>query len=277
MRVTVVQMNPSADKAANLAAADRLVSAAVAEDRPDLVVLPEMWTCLGGDRDIKRAAAERLPAPGGAARGGDAYTLLRTLAERHRIVLHGGSIAEDGGDRLYNTTIVFGPEGEERARYRKIHLFDITGPDGTGYRESATFGRGADIVTYRAGNTTIGCTICYDLRFPELYLALRRAGAEVIVVPAAFTLQTGKDHWEVLIRARAIETQCWIAAAATWGRHEERGEPRFTYGHSLIADPWGHVVAKASDGEGWATARIDPAVTARVRRDMPLVDHRVLV
>ncbi len=276
MRVTVVQMNPSADKASNLAAADRLVSAAVAEDRPDLVVLPEMWTCLGGDRDTRRAAAERLPAPGGADRGGDAYTLLRTLAQRHRIVLHGGSIAEDAGDCLYNTTIVFGPEGEERARYRKMHLFDITAPDGTGYRESATFGRGAEIVTYHAGNTTIGCTICYDLRFPELYLALRRAGAEVIVVPAAFTLQTGKDHWEVLIRARAIETQCWIAAAATWGRHEEQGQTRFTYGHSLIADPWGHVVAKASDGEGWATARINHAVTARVRRDMPLMDHRVL-
>ncbi|MCS6920921.1 MAG: carbon-nitrogen hydrolase family protein [Elioraea sp.] len=276
MRVTVVQMNPSADKAANLAAAERLVSAASAEDRPDLVVLPEMWTCLGGDRETKRAAAERLPEPGGANRGGEAYALLRDLARRHRLVLHGGSIAEDGGDRLYNTTVVFGPDGEERARYRKIHLFDIVAPDGTGYRESATFGRGADIVTYRAGDTTVGCTICYDLRFPELYLALRRAGAELIVVPAAFTLQTGKDHWEVLIRARAIETQCWLAAAATWGRHEERGEPRFTYGHSLIADPWGHVVAKASDGEGWATARLDHRLTERVRRDMPLMDHRVL-
>ncbi|MCS6853130.1 MAG: carbon-nitrogen hydrolase family protein [Elioraea sp.] len=276
MRVSVVQMNPSADKAANLAAAERLVSAAVAEDRPDLVVLPEMWTCLGGDGDTKRAAAERLPDPPGATSGGEAYRLLRDLARRHRIVLHGGSMAEDGGERLYNTTVVFGPDGEERARYRKIHLFDIVAPDGTGYRESATFGRGSGIVTYRAGDTTVGCTICYDLRFPELYLALRRAGAELIVVPAAFTLQTGKDHWEVLLRARAIETQCWIAAAATWGRHQERNETRFTYGHSLIADPWGHVVAKASDGEGWATARLDHRLTARVRRDMPLMDHRVL-
>jgi len=275
MRLTVVQMNPSADKAANLAAAERLVTAA-AEDHPDLMVLPEMWTCLGGDSEAKRAAAERLPDPGCANEGGEAYRLLRTLARRHRIVLHGGSLAEDGGDCLFNTTVVFGPDGEERARYRKIHLFDIVAPDGTGYRESATFGRGSAIVTYRAGNTTVGCTICYDLRFPELFLALRRAGAELIVVPAAFTLQTGKDHWEVLLRARAIETQCWVAAAATWGRHEERGAARFTYGHSLIADPWGHVVAKASDGEGWATARLDPAVTARVRRDMPLMDHRVL-
>jgi deaminated glutathione amidase len=120
--------------------------------------------------------------------------------------------------------------------------------------------------------------ICYDVRFPELFLALRRAGGELILLPSAFTLQTGKDHWEVLIRARAIETQCWFAAAASWGRHLEgkTNEPRFTYGHSLICDPWGHVVAKASDGIGWATARIDPAVTARVRSDMPVLEHRKL-
>ena len=116
------------------------------------------------------------------------------------------------------------------------------------------------------------------MRFPELFLALRRAGAELIILPAAFTLQTGKDHWETLIRARAIETQCWIAAPATWGRHlDGGGDARFTYGHSLICDPWGHVVAKVSDGIGWATARIDPALTARVRRDMPVLEHRRLV
>ncbi len=124
----------------------------------------------------------------------------------------------------------------------------------------------------------MGCAICYDLRFPELFLALRRAGAELIFLPAAFTLQTGKDHWEALLRARAIETQCWFAAPAAWGRHlDGGGEPRFTYGHSLVCDPWGHVVAKVSDGIGWATARIDPAVTARVRRDMPVLEHRRLV
>lgn len=276
MRVSVVQMNPGHDKAANVRAAERLVDAAVAADRPDLVVLPEMWTCLGGDAATKRAAAERLPEPGGANAPGEAYALLRDLARRHRIVVHGGSIAEDGGERLYNTTVAFGPDGVELARYRKIHLFDIVAPDGTGYRESATFGRGESIVTYDVNGLTIGCAICYDLRFPELFLALRRRDAGLIVVPAAFTLQTGKDHWETLLRARAIETQCWIAAAATWGRHEERGQARFTYGHSMIVDPWGHVVARASDGEGFVTARIDRSLTERVRRDMPLMDHRVL-
>lgn len=276
MRVSVVQMNPGHDKAKNIAAAERLTEAAIAADRPDFIALPEMWTCLGGDAAAKRAAAERLPGTGGSNEPGPAYTFLRDLAVKHRIVVHGGSMSEDAGEKLYNTTVVFSPKGEEIARYRKIHLFDIVAPDGTGYRESATFGRGEEVVTYQADGSTVGCTICYDVRFPELYLKLRQKGANVIVVPAAFTLQTGKDHWETLLRARAIETQCWVLAAATWGRHEEKGSPRFTYGHSLVIDPWGHVVAKVSDGEGFATARIDHAVTERVRRDMPVLDHRVL-
>ncbi|QXM25382.1 carbon-nitrogen hydrolase family protein [Elioraea tepida] len=276
MRVTVVQMNPGADKAANIAQAEALMEAAIAADRPDLIALPEMWTCLGGDRATKFAAAEALPAPGSNDPPGPAYAFLQALACRHRLHVHGGSIGEAAGDRLYNTTVAFDREGREVARYRKIHLFDITTPDGTGYRESATFGRGTEIVTYQADGTTVGCAICYDLRFPELFLALRRRGAELILLPSAFTLQTGKDHWETLIRARAIETQCWIAAPATWGRHEERGEPRYTWGHSLVADPWGHVVAKVSDGTGFATARIDHARTAKVRADMPVLDHRVL-
>ena len=276
MRVTVVQMNPGHDKAANIAQASALIEAAVAADRPDLVSLPEMWTCLGGRREDKFAQAEMLPPKGANQPGGPAYEFLRAVAREKRMHVHGGSIAESAGEKLFNTTIVFDPNGDEVARYRKIHLFDITAPDGTGFRESNTYGSGEEIITFAADGTTVGCAICYDVRFPELFLALRRAGAEVIMLPSAFTLQTGKDHWEVVIRARAIETQCWFAAAATWGRHQERGEPRFTYGHSLIADPWGHVVAKASDGIGWATARIDPAVTARVRRDMPVLEHRRL-
>jgi nitrilase len=218
------------------------------------------------------AAAEVLPAPG--AEGGPAYELLRGLARRHGITVHGGSIIENGGEKLFNTTLVFGPDGVEIARYRKIHLFDITAPDGTGYRESALYGGGRDLALFEAGGIRFACTICYDIRFPELYLALRQMGAEAILVPSNFTLQTGKDHWEALLRARAIDTQCWIIAAASFGQYEERGAQRSVYGHSLIADPWGHVVAKASDGKGHATARIDQALTARVRRDMPLLEHR---
>jgi nitrilase len=213
-----------------------------------------------------------LPAPG--ADGGPAYELLRGLARRHGITVHGGSIIENGGEKLFNTTLVFGPDGAEIARYRKIHLFDITAPDGTGYRESALYGGGRDLALFDAGGIRFACTICYDVRFPELYSALRAMGAEAILVPSNFTLQTGKDHWEALLRARAIDTQCWIIAAASFGQYEERGAQRSVYGHSLIADPWGHVVAKASDSKGHATARIDQALTARVRRDMPLLEHR---
>lgn len=275
MRVSVIQMCPSEDKEANIGEAGRLIEAAVAADRPELVSLPEVWTCVGGTRETKFAEAEELPVAGAAA--GPAYAFLRGIARKHGLYVHGGSIIERAGDRLFNTTIVFDPAGHELARYRKIHLFDIVTPDGAAYRESATFGGGEQIVTCRAGAFTLGLAICYDLRFPELFLALRRAGADVIMLPANFTLQTGKDHWETLIRARAIETQCWVAASASWGRHlDAKREPRFTYGHSLVCDPWGHVVAKASDGIGWASARLDGDFTRRVRQDMPVLEHRKL-
>jgi len=272
MRVTVIQMNSRDDKAANLAAAEALVGAAVREDRPDLVVLPEVWPLMGGDAAAKRAAAEPL------GEEGPAWRLLRDLARGHRILIHGGSLLErdPAVDRLYNTTVVFDREGRELARYRKIHLFDITAPDGREYRESATFGRGREVVTYTAEDVRVGCSICYDLRFGELYRALAALGAQLLAVPAAFTLQTGKDHWEVLLRARAIETQCWVAAAAQWGPHPAGREERWCYGHSLIVDPWGSVVARVSDGPGFATARIDLARLAKVRRDLPVAEHRVL-
>jgi nitrilase len=277
MRVSVMQMNAGHDKAQNIAQAGRLLEAAVAADRPSVVALPEMWTCLGGDHATKMNAAESLPPPGANAAGGPAYEFLRGIARSQRIHVHGGSIAERDGERLFNTTVLFDPDGREIARYRKIHLFDIVTPDGTGYRESASFGSGAEVVTCEADGVRVGLAICYDVRFPELFLALRRAGAELIFVPAAFTLQTGKDHWEVLLRARAIETQCWLAAPATWGAHADAGgAARHTFGHSLVCDPWGQVVALASDGVGWATARIDTHLTERVRRDMPVLAHRKL-
>ncbi len=277
MRLSVLQMNAGPDKADNIRQAGQLIDQVAAADRPDILTLPEMWTCLGGDRATKLAQAEELPTPGSNAPGGQAYEFLCNRARAHAIHVHGGSLAERVGDRLFNTTVVFGPDGQECARYRKIHLFDITAPDGAGYRESATYGAGEDVVTLQVDDTKVGLAICYDLRFPELFLALRRAGAELLFLPSAFTVATGRDHWEPLIRARAIETQCWVAAAATWGRHHDgRGEPRFTFGHSMVVDPWGCVTAQVSDGIGWATARIDPALTLRVRRDMPILEHRVL-
>jgi deaminated glutathione amidase len=277
MRISVLQMSPGADKARNIDQARALIEAAVCADRPEMVALPETWAHLGGDRAGKFADAEVLPPRGSNETGGAAYEFLRQAARANRIYVHGGSIAESGGARLFNTNLVFDPDGREIARYRKIHLFDIVTPDGQGYRESSTYGAGDEIVTVQAAGVKLGLAICYDLRFAEMFLALRRAGAELIMLPAAFTLQTGKDHWEVLIRARAIETQCFVAAPACTGRHTDgSGEARFTYGHSLVADPWGHVIARASDGVGFATARIDTDLLARVRRDMPILDHHVL-
>jgi nitrilase len=280
MRIAVVQMSPGSNKDENIAQAVSLLDRAYHQERPDLVVLPEVWTCLGGDRAGKFAAAELLPAIGSGAAAGPAYSFLRQFARSHGVFVHGGSIGEReaGGERLFNTTVVFDPDGREVARYRKIHLFDITGPDGSVYGESRTYGAGDQVVTYQARDLTVGCSICYDMRFPELFLQLRRAGADLIVVPAAFTLHTGKDHWEVLLRARAIETQCWVAAAATTGKHPDgHGGTRETYGHSMIINPWGHVVARASDGPGIASAAIDLALSAKLRTDMPVLEHRRLV
>ena len=225
MRLSVVQMNPGADKAENIAQASRLIGEAVTADRPNIVSLPEVWDSLGGDRTVRNANAELLPAKGSNEPGGPAYEFLRDTARTHKVHVHGGSIIEKGQEKLFNTTVVFDPDGQEIARYRKMHLFDIVAPDGTGYRESNTYGAGDEVVTYEADGTKVGCAICYDLRFPDLFWKLREQGAEVIFLPSAFTLATGKDHWEVMIRSRAIETQCWFAAPATWGKHlEGKGE-----------------------------------------------------
>jgi nitrilase len=277
MRAIVIQLQPSADKSQNIAAARRLIEQSLGEGGETLISLPEMWTCLGGDRATKFSQSEILPSPGDAADPDSAYGFLSDTARTRGIFVHGGSIAEREGDRLFNTTLVFGPDGRERARYRKIHMFDIVTPSGVGYRESSMYGAGDRVVTCRAGDLTLGLTICYDLRFPELFLALRREGAEVIFVPSAFTVETGRDHWEVLLRARAIETQCYIIAAATSGTHTDAaGKPRETYGHSLICDPWGRVLATLADGEGHASAGIDTASLAKVRAAMPVLEHRRL-
>ncbi|HEY4358616.1 MAG TPA: carbon-nitrogen hydrolase family protein [Acidobacteriaceae bacterium] len=277
MKITVIQMQSGSEKAANIAAAQSLVERAVWEDQPHLVVLPETWACIGGDMETKLREAEILPADAGDA-AGPAYTAMREMAQQYGVTLHGGSIHERVGDRLFNTTVVFSPQGEEIARYRKIHLFDAETLDGVGYRESDEYGAGSELVTYEMDGLTVGCAICYDLRFPEQFLALRRAGVELIVLPSAFTLQTGRDHWEVLLRARAIDTQCWIAAAAMWGSHlDAEGQNRYTFGHSLLVDPWGQVVCCAPDGTGWVTGSLESARTEQIRAAMPVMRHRTVL
>ena len=267
MKVSLIQMNSQESKGANLKKAGALITEAVDEDHPDMVVLPEMFPCLTESAKVRRAAAEPVP-------GGETYAMLQELAVRHRLFLHGGSLLELDGDDVYNTTVAFGPDGTELARYRKIHLFDVTTPDGKEYRESASIARGRDVVAYDANGARVGCTVCYDLRFPELYQALASKGAMVIMVPAAFTLQTGKDHWEVLLRARAIETQTYVLAPGQCGTFANGN--RASYGHSLAVDPWGHVIAKASDKVGFITARLDFSYLAAVRASIPVAQHKVL-
>ncbi len=269
MKVSLIQMNSIADKAGNIAQATDLIEAAVRDERPDWVLLPETFDWAGGSREDKQNAAEVIP-------GGPAYTAMQALAKKHGIFIHAGSLLEkvEGEPRLYNTTLVFNRSGEEIARYRKIHLFDVTTPDGSGYKESHAIAPGEAVVTYDCEGVTIGCAICYDLRFADLFLALAEKGADMIALPAAFTLMTGKDHWEVLCRARAIETETYFCAAAQTGTFQVGNETRATYGHSLVVDPWGHVVAKASDGIGVVSTRIDKKRINKVREMIPVAQHR---
>ncbi|MFD1880198.1 carbon-nitrogen hydrolase family protein [Paracoccus pacificus] len=267
MKVSLIQMNSQADKAGNVDEAERLIRQAVTDESPDLVVLPEYFAFLGEVRDDIHGSGE-------SVEDGPIVTRFAALAKELGVTIHAGSIVEKSGNAHYNTTVVFGPDGAQIARYRKMHLFDIDAPGGTSYRESDTISRGEEVVTYKVGDTNVGCAICYDVRFPELFRALRDKGAEVIVLPAAFTLMTGKDHWEVLARARAIETQTYFLACAQTGSHADG--TKWCWGHSMVIDPWGHLVAQASDGVGIAHARLDPAMIARVRRDVPVASHHVL-
>lgn len=270
LKASVIQMNSRDDKPANLRQLAGLVAQAVARDRPDWILLPEHFEWMGGSAGA--------PAVAEASAGGEAYAMLQSLAREHRVWLHGGSFYEraETPGMAHNLSVVFNREGREVTRYRKIHLFDVTTADGADYRESATIVPGKDIVTYDCEGVTIGCTICYDLRFPELFQELVKRGSQLIALPAAFTLLTGKDHWEVLLRARAIETQCWLAASAQWGRYRTPVDERQSFGQSMIIDPWGAVVARASEGIGHASATLDMALLARIRQQIPVLANKRL-
>jgi predicted amidohydrolase len=263
MRAAAVQLNAKADKAANLEKADRLVRRAAA-DGAELVVLPEKWTALGTGDDL-RAAAEPL--------GGEASSWASSVARELGIDLVAGSISErlDGEDKLRNTSLHYGPEGELKGVYRKIHMFDVE-VAGVEYRESANEEPGDEaVITATAGGVEVGLTICYDLRFPELYRVLAVEGARVLTVPAAFTLSTTRDHWEPLLRARAIENQAFVIAANQIGEHPPNHR---SGGRSLIADPWGVVLAVAPDTETVITADLDFEAQDGIRRRLPSLANR---
>lgn len=263
MRAAAIQLNANEDFDRNLATADRLVREAASRGA-ELVALPEKWTVLG-TREHMLAGAQTLDGP--------AIRWARATAAELRIELLAGSLYERDPDaeKGFNTSVHVGPDGEIRSIYRKIHLFDVE-VDGAVYAESSTEDPGDEIVVAElASGRGLGMSVCYDLRFPELYRILALRGAEVLVVPAAFTLPTTRDHWEVLVRARAIENQCFVVAPNQVGEHP--GGLR-SGGRSLIVDPWGVVLAGAPDGECAIVADLDFEALAAIRRRLPSLARR---
>ena len=273
----VVQLTSTSDAEASCRAAEELIRKAAARGA-SLVATPENTNYLG-PHDEKVRRAEPLHALSGALSGALSPTPARFAALARELSIHLllGSFNEASAEpgRCYNTSVLFGPAGEVLATYRKIHLFDVAVPPDVIFQESATVVPGAETVVAATPLGTFGLSICYDLRFPELYRALVAGGAEVLAVPSAFTATTGKDHWEPLLRARAIENQCWLLAPAQHGHHDDGGL-RQSWGHSLVVDPWGHVVARASDGPGIAMAEVDLARLRTVRQRLPALAHRRL-
>ncbi len=263
LRVAAIQLNSTADKASNVDAAAALVAAAAA-DGAELVVLPEKWNLLGPADELAEGAEELSTGP--------SIDAARSWARELAITLVAGSIAErvDAGERLFNTSSLIDSSGEVAAVYRKIHMFDVD-VGGVSYRESAHEQPGEEIVDATVAGVKLGLTICYDLRFPELYRILALRGAQAIVVPSAFTATTGRDHWEVLLRARAIENQCFVIAANQSGK----APPHYdSYGHSMIVGPWGDVLAIVADGEGFACADLDLDRQQEIRNSLPSLANR---
>jgi predicted amidohydrolase len=263
VKAAAVQLNSGADVEANIAAADLHVRAAAA-DGARLVVLPEKWTVMGGPAEL-RAGAQTLDGP--------AIAWARATARELELDLVAGSIAErvEGRERLSNTAVHVGPDGEVRAVYRKLHMFDVE-VDGHQYRESDTDEPGDEIVMSElADGTKLGLSICYDVRFPEVQRILALRGARVIALPAAFTLLTTRDHWPSLVRARAIENQVFIVAANQVGAHP--GDHR-SGGRSMIVDPWGVVLAQVPDVVGHVVAELDFGRQDDIRKRLPALAHR---
>lgn len=274
LTVAAVQLTSRDDVAQNLDRCSTLVRQARAAGA-QLIGLPENFAFLGSDRDHRAAIAE----PTDDAAAGPILGAMRALAKETGawLLLGGfperGSRQTGGGELIRNTSLLLDATGAIVARYRKVHLFDVDVPGGMQFRESETIEAGSETVVAQTPWGGLGLSICYDLRFPELYRRLSEQQARLIAVPSAFTRETGKDHWHVLLRARAIENQAFVFAPAQFGWH---GGKRFSYGHALIIDPWGAVIAQCGDHEGFAMATLDLAYQDRVRASLPCLTHRKL-
>jgi predicted amidohydrolase len=266
LKITLIQTTAGSDKDANVRKVLDLVDRAIESERPDLVVLPELCTYFCTEPSKRDAGAEGVGGP---------YTSgIAELAARTRVNLHVGSILERRDGRYFNTSVLYDRQGRVVARYSKIHRFDVRLPNGFEARESAVVDAGTEVVVAELEGLRIGLSICYDLRFGELYRQLVERGAELIVVPSAFLQNTGIDHWEPLLKARAIETQCYVAAPNQIGPIGDNGPPMF--GNSLVVDPWGTVIARASHQECFVSAQVQPAYLTSIRQRMPVASHRVL-
>ena len=273
MKIAALQMVSTPSVERNLAAAGRLIAEAAAAGA-ELIALPEYF-CLMGERDGDKldiaeppCDAEQLPTESAPIQ-----RWLAGMAREHGIWVHGGTLplrCTDDPTRVLNSSLVFGPDGRLAARYDKIHLFCFDNGR-EHYDEGRAIRAGSAPVAFAAGALRIGLSVCYDLRFPELYRALMQPACDLIAVPSAFTHTTGLAHWELLLRARAVENQCYVIAPAQGGRHENG---RRTFGHSMVVDPWGEVLAVLAEGEGVVLAEIDPGRIASVRRQLPALTHR---
>jgi predicted amidohydrolase len=266
VRIALCQTNCGEDAAANEEQVFGLLERAAGKG-VDLIALPEVWP-LQGSAKLIREAAEPVPGP--------RTERLAAFAREHGVWLNGGSVLERDGERVFNTSVLFDREGLPVASYRKIHLFDADPPDAVPSRESSVFSAGDQVVTAETEFGRVGLSICYDVRFPELYRALAVQGATIMFVPAAFRYETGVDHWHALLRARAIEDQAFVVAAAQWGSWGPEAGERRNFGHSLVADPWGRVIAEAPDGVGVTLAELDLAKLTHVREILPALRHRRL-
>jgi deaminated glutathione amidase len=262
-----IQMTSKPDLEKNLIEAEELIELAVRRG-VELIGLPENFAFLGREEDKVAYAEEIAPRT---------EKFLKTMAQRFQVTILGGGFpvpVEGNGNKAYNTAILIDPNGTELIRYQKVHLFDVNVPDGNTYQESSTVMAGQDLppVYYSENLGNLGISICYDVRFPEVYRHLSSKGASVLFVPAAFTAYTGKDHWQVLLQARAIENTCYVIAPAQTGNHYER---RCTHGHAMIIDPWGVILADAGEQPGMAIAEINPTRLQQIRLQMPSLHHRV--
>lgn len=267
MRVAVCQMRSDGDVERNLALAERLLAEA-ADGGAELAALPEYLDYMGPASMRSDVAS---PVPGAVTE-----RLGAIARERSMWVLAGG-LLEAAGERVHDTSVLLDPDGEVAATYRKIHLYDVALSDQPPMCESDSITPGDELVTHRVGDVRVGLSICYDVRFPELYRGLMAQGAQVLCVPAQFQHTTGRDHWHTLLRARAIENQCFVVAPGQWGSFGDPGEGRRSYGHSIVVDPWGRVLVEApEEGDGVSFADLDLDAQRTLRRSFPVLQHRRL-